>query len=118
MAFIFSVISGIEYEKLSLVGIIFLIITTFGNGTFEEILWRGVYMELSPNSNFMRIGYSTFWYAMFHVASSSLSLNSSLFGLVIGSAFFGIYLSLLAKWKHNIWWGILCHILGGLVIVA
>lgn len=118
MSFIFSYISGIEYSKINLVGIIFLIITAFGNGIFEEILWRGVYMELYPNNNFMRIGYSTFWYAVFHFASGSLSSNNNVFGLVIGSAFFGIYLSLLAKWKNNIWWGILSHILGGLVAIA
>ena len=98
MAFLFSLISGIEYSKVNLVGIVCLIMTTFGNGIFEEILWRGVYMELYPKSNFMRVGYSTFWYAVFHFASGSLSSSGNILGLVIGSAFFGIYLSLLAKW--------------------
>ncbi len=74
-------------------------------------------MELYPNNYFLRFGYSTFWYAVFHFASGSLSSNGNVLGLVIGSSFFGIYLSLLAKWTDNIWWGILCHILGGLVIV-
>jgi membrane protease YdiL (CAAX protease family) len=118
MAFIFSLIPGIEYSKVNLTGIICLIITTFGNGIFEEILWRGVYMELYPHNIFMRIGYSTFWYAIFHFTSGSLSSNGNILGLVIGSAFFGIYLSLLAKWNNNIWWGILCHILGGFVVIA
>jgi len=118
MAFLFNLIPGLEYEKISVVGIIFLIITSFGNGIFEEILWRGVYMELYPNNNFMRIGYSTFWYAVFHFASGSLSSNGNILGLVIGSAFFGIFLSLLAKWKNNIWWSILSHVLGGLVMIS
>jgi hypothetical protein len=75
-------------------------------------------MELYPKSNFMRVGYSTFWYAVFHFASGSLSSSGNTLGSVIGSAFFGIYLSLLAKWKNDIWWGILSHILGGFVMIA
>ena len=118
MAFIFRYFSGTEYNKINIYGALLLMITAFGNGIFEEILWRGVYMELYPNSNFMRIIYSTIWYAMFHFASGSLSSNSNVLGLVIGSAFFGIYLAFLAKWTDTIWWCILCHILGGLVVVA
>jgi membrane protease YdiL (CAAX protease family) len=118
MAFIFSYISGIEYKKINLFGFTFLIITALGNGTFEEVLWRGVYMEIYAHNNFMRIGYSTFWYAAFHFASGSLSSNNNIIGLFIGSMFFGIYLSLLAKWKNNIWWGILCHTLGGIIMIV
>ncbi|MFW9897232.1 MAG: CPBP family intramembrane glutamic endopeptidase [Candidatus Thorarchaeota archaeon] len=118
LAFILSSLSGWEYSKVNWFIVICLIITAFGNGIFEEIVWRGVYMELYPKNYFLRIGYSTFWYAVFHFASGSLSSNRSILSLVIGSVFFGIYLSLLAKWTDNIWWGILCHILGGLVIVV
>ena len=118
MAYLFKYFSGTEYSHPDLVGIVLLIMTTFGNGTFEEILWRGAYMELYPNKNFMRIGYSTIWYALFHFASGSLSSNSNILGLVIGSAFFGIYLSILAKWRNTIWWGILSHILGGFVVIT
>ncbi|MFX1234825.1 MAG: CPBP family intramembrane glutamic endopeptidase [Promethearchaeota archaeon] len=118
MALIFRFISGIEFDKISILGVIFLVISAFGNGTFEEILWRGVYMELYPNNNFLRIIYPTIWYALFHFASGSLSPNSNALGLVIGSAFFGIYLSLLAKWTNTIWWSILSHILGAFVMIA
>jgi membrane protease YdiL (CAAX protease family) len=117
LSLIFRFISGTEYNNANLLRIILLIITAFGNGIFEEILWRGVYMALYPDNYFLRFGYSTFWYAIFHFASGSLSSNASIFGLVIGSTFFGIYLALLAKYTGNIWWGILCHVLGGLVIV-
>jgi hypothetical protein len=118
LAYIFKYLSGAEYNGQNLVGMVLLVITAFGNGTFEEILWRGAYMELYPNNNFMRIGYSTIWYAMFHFTSGSLSSNSNVLGLVIGSTFFGVFLASLAKWKNTIWWGILCHVLGGLVVIA
>ncbi|MFX1320544.1 MAG: CPBP family intramembrane glutamic endopeptidase [Promethearchaeota archaeon] len=118
MALIYRIFSGTLYAKVNILVVIGLVITAFGNGTFEEILWRGVYMELYPNNNFLRIIYSTIWYALFHFASGSLSPNSNILVLVIGAAFFGIYLASLAKWTGTIWWGILCHVLGALVMVA
>jgi len=118
MALIFSYLSGIEYKQANLLTLIFFVLTVFGNGIFEEILWRGVYMELYPKNFFLRIIYSTIWYALFHFASGSLSSNSNVLGLVIGSAFFGIFLALLAKWTNTIWWSILCHILGGFVMMV
>lgn len=118
MAFLFRIVSGTEYEKINIVLVIGLVITAFSNGIFEEMLWRGAYMELYPNNNFLRIIYSTIWYAVFHFASGSLSSNSNILVLVIGSAFFGIFLAALAKWTDTIWWSILCHVLGGLVMVA
>lgn len=118
MALLFSYLSGIDYKQANLWALVFFVLTVFGNGIFEEILWRGAYMELYPNNNFLRIIYSTIWYALFHFASGSLSSNSNVLGLVIGSSFFGIYLALLAKWTNSIWWGIICHILGGFVMMA
>ena len=118
MALIFSYLSGIEYKQTNLLALILFVITVFGNGIFEEILWRGVYMELYPKNYFLRFIYSTIWYALFHFASGSLSSNSNVLGLVIGSAFFGIFLALLAKWTNTIWWSILCHILGGFVMMV
>jgi len=118
MALLFSYISGIDYKQANQWALVFFVLTVFGNGIFEEILWRGAYMELYPNNNFLRIIYSTIWYALFHFASGSLSSNSNVLGLVIGSSFFGIYLALLAKWTDSIWWAIICHILGGFVMMA
>jgi membrane protease YdiL (CAAX protease family) len=118
MAFLFSYFTGIEYTKVDLVGIILLVTTSIGNGIFEEILWRGAYMDLYPDNFFLRIIYPTFWYAIFHFASGISSSNSRIIGLVIGSAFFGLYLALIAKWTNTIWWSILCHILGGFVMIA
>ncbi len=118
IVFIFRIFSGTVYPKVNLLVVIGLVITAFGNGIFEEILWRGAYMELYPNNNFMRIIYSTIWYALFHFASGSLSSNSNILGLVIGAAFFGIFLATLAKWTNTIFWGILCHVLGGLIMIA
>jgi membrane protease YdiL (CAAX protease family) len=118
MAFIFRISSATVYPRIDVLVTIGLVITSFGNGIFEEILWRGVYMELYPNNNFLRIGYSTIWYAVFHFASGSLSPNSNVLALVIGSAFFGILLALLAKYTNTIWWSIVSHVLGGLVMIA
>ncbi len=39
MAFIFRYFSGTEYNKINILGALLLVITAFGNGIFEEILW-------------------------------------------------------------------------------
>ena len=43
-------VPGMEYEKQSIWILLLLLSTTFGNGFFEEVLWRGVYYILFPNA--------------------------------------------------------------------
>ena len=42
-------VPGMEYEKQSVWILILLLSTSFGNGFFEELLWRGVYYKLYPD---------------------------------------------------------------------
>ncbi len=118
LAGIWRFVAGMSYPKESIWIVFGLVMTSFGNGIFEELLWRGVYMELFPKNNWYRIGWSTLWFSLWHFVPGSISSNSGVIGLVLGSAFFGIYLSLLAKKTGTIWWSIIAHILGGLVIIA
>jgi len=91
--------------------------TAFGNGFFEELLWRGVYMELFPNRNFFRIIWPSIGFALWHYASGSVSANSNTVALIIGAGLFGFLLAFLAKKTGGIWWGVAAHILGGIVMV-
>jgi len=94
-----------------------LLSTTFGNGFFEEVLWRGVYMKLFPGSLMFRIVWPSIWFALWHYAPGSVSSNGNIMALVIGAAFFGFYLSFLAKKTDTIWWCIVTHILGGIIMI-
>jgi membrane protease YdiL (CAAX protease family) len=51
-------VPGMEYEKQSVWILLLLLSTSFGNGFFEEGLWRGVYFKLLPRSVFYIMPYS------------------------------------------------------------
>lgn len=108
---------GMGYEKANIWILLLLLSTTFGNGFFEEVLWRGVYMKLFPNNNFFRIIWPSFWFAIWHFAPGSVSSNNNLVGLMVGAGLFGLYLSYIAKKTNTIWWSIVVHILSGIIMI-
>jgi hypothetical protein len=61
-----------------------------GNGVFEEILWRGTYSELFPNSELFGWLWPSFWFSIWHFAPGSLSQNHSVVMLVGGALFYGL----------------------------
>ena len=118
MAGAYRVILGMEYEKSSGWAFLLILSTNLGNGFFEEVLWRGVYMELFPVSILFRIVWPTVWFALWHYAPGSVSPSGNALGLMIGSGMMGLYLSLLAKKTGTIWWNILAHALGGFIMIV
>jgi hypothetical protein len=118
MAGAYRVISGMAYEKSSGWAFLLILSTNLGNGFFEEVLWRGVYMELFPGSSLFRIVWPTIWFALWHYAPGSVSPSGNALGLMIGSGMMGLYLSLLAKHTVTIWWNIVAHALGGFIMIV
>ncbi len=117
LALLYKFITGMDYGKLNFWVLIFYLSTSFGNGFFEEVLWRGVYMKLFPDNIIFRIIWPNIWFALWHYAPGSVSPNANVLGLIIGSGMFGFYLSFLAKKTGTIWWSILTHIIGGIIMV-
>jgi membrane protease YdiL (CAAX protease family) len=117
MAAVAKVLTGMGYHKPEPWVWLLYISTAFGNGFFEELLWRGVYMELFPDRIVFRIVWPSIWFALWHYAPGSVSANSNALALIIGAGLFGFFLSFLAKKTGIIWWGILAHILGGIVMI-
>ena len=113
-------VPGMEYEKQSVWILLLLLSTSFGNGFFEEILWRGVYFTLYPNNIFYRMIWPTIWFAIWHyVPGSVLHENvTGLIGLMAGSGLMGLYLSYLTKKTNTLWWSIVAHSLGGIIMVV
>jgi len=91
--------------------------TAFGNGLFEELLWRGVYMELFPRSIPLRFVWPTVAFALWHVAPGSVSGNANVWGFIAGAAALGVAQSLLAKRTGGVFWPIVAHAVGGLIMV-
>ena len=110
-------ILGIRYEKESRWAFLALLGTAFGNGIFEEVLWRGTYLELFPNSIVLRIIWPSLWFGLWHLAPGSVSSGSAR-NLALSSLFFGLLLSLLAGSTGTIFWTIVSHTLAGIVMIG
>jgi membrane protease YdiL (CAAX protease family) len=117
MAALSKLILGMGYSKPKLWIWLLYISTAFGNGFFEELLWRGVYLVLFPNRILFQIIWPSIWFALWHYAPGSVSANANPLGLIIGAGMFGFLLSFLAKKTGTVWWGIVAHALGGMVII-
>ena len=95
-----------------------LVSTNFGNGFFEEILWRGLFMELFPTRILFCIVWPSVWFGLAHYAPGSVAPNGNPVGLMIGAGMMGFYLSFLAQKTGTIWWGIIAHALGGFIMIV
>jgi hypothetical protein len=118
LASLYRFVPGMAYQKRSLWILLLLLSTNFGNGFFEEVLWRGVYMELFPDSILFRIVWPTIWFGLWHYVPGSISPDGGVWGLVIGSGLMGFYLSFVAKKTGTIWWTIVAHTIGGMIMIA
>lgn len=117
MAAVAKMLTGMGYQKPELWVWLLYISTAFGNGFFEELLWRGVYMELFPDRIFYRIIWPSIGFALWHYAPGSVSANSNPLALIIGAGLFGFILAFLAKKTGGIWWGIVAHAAGAIVMI-
>jgi membrane protease YdiL (CAAX protease family) len=109
---------GMEYEKAGAWASVALLLTAVGNGFFEELLWRGTYLELFPDRIFHRAIWPSLWFALWHFAPGSISSsNNDVLVLMIGAGFFGLYLSYLAKRSGSIFWPIVTHTVAGIIMV-
>jgi len=113
-------VPGMEYEKQSVWILLLLLSTSFGNGFFEEVLWRGVYFTLFPNKIFYRMIWPTVWFAIWHYVPGSVLHDNmtGLIGLMAGSGLMGLVLSYMTKKTNTLWWSILAHTLGGIILVS
>lgn len=119
-ASIVTFMPGMGYEKESAWILLLLLSTPFGNGFFEEVLWRGVYLKLFPDSVFYRMIWPSIWFGIWHYAPGSVSHGTvtGLIGLMVGSGAMGLYLSYLAKRTNTLWWPIVAHVIGGFIMIV
>ena len=111
------VFMGVNYEKSSGWVLLGLLATAVANGVFEELLWRGIYLELFPGSLLFQIIWPSLWFGLWHYAPGSVSNSENVWGLVSSAVVFGLFLSLLARQTDTLWWPILGHTLAGIIMV-
>ena len=117
MAGAVRLLPGMAYEKRSAAVWVLLISTAFGNGFFEELLWRGVYLELFRDRLLWRAVWPSVWFALWHIIPVSTQ-GGGIAAMVIGPLFFGFYLAFLARLTDSLWWPIVAHVFGGIVMVS
>jgi membrane protease YdiL (CAAX protease family) len=113
-------VPGMEYEKQSAWTYILLLSTCFGNGFFEEILWRGVYYKLFSSNILYRMIWPSIWFGLWHYVPVSINNieMAGLIGMIVGPTMMGLVLSYMTKKTNTLWWAILGHFFGGLIMVV
>ena len=120
MAAAVLLLPGMSSQKQTIGVLLLLVSTTIGNGLFEETLWRGVYLELFRDRRFWRVGWASVWFGLWHVIPVSINAETvvDVIPMVAGSMAFGFYLAFLAKKSDSVWWPMIAHLLGGIVMVS
>ena len=120
MAAVVLLIPDMGYEKRSTGILVLLLSSALWNGLFEETLWRGVYLELFRNQRSWRVWWAGTWFGLWHIIPVSVNSESFLevMPMVLGSMAFGYYLAFLAKRTTSVWWPMIAHFLGGIVMVS
>ena len=113
-------VPGMEYEKQNAWILLLLLSTCFGNGFFEELLWRGVYYKLYPKNILFRMIWPSVCFGIWHYVPVSINNNelSGLIGMIIGPILMGLVLSYMTKKTGTLWWSILAHTIGGIIMVV
>jgi membrane protease YdiL (CAAX protease family) len=104
-----------EQEKRGAWEIVVWILMSLGNGFFEEILWRGVYLHLFPEDKLRGFAWPTFWFALWHYAPGSISPWTGVWTLMAGAAGLGACVGWLALKTRSIRWSVVSHTLSGLM---
>ncbi len=83
-------------------------------GVLEEVLWRGIYLELFAGSTRWGIVWPALFFALWHFAPGMASpLDARV--LVLGAGVFGLVLGWIAHRTGSIRWTAASHALAGLV---
>ena len=81
---------------------------------------RGVYYKLFPENIFYRMIWPAIWFGVWHYVPVSIHNNeiTALIGMMIGPVLMGLVLSYMVKKSDTLWWSILAHTLGGIIMIS
>jgi len=86
------------------------------NGIAEEVLWRGVYVSMYPNSIPLAVMYPSLGFALWHIAPQLvLPAESGIWSLVISTFFLGISYGWIAFRTRSVRWPVIAHSIGGVL---
>ena len=111
-------VPGMAYEKATTGAALLLAISPFANGVLEELMWRGIFLVTYPENTWLGVIWPSVMFGLWHLVPTSISSGGSQVTMVIGPTLMGLYLAWLSKRTGTIWWAILAHTLGGLVMIS
>jgi membrane protease YdiL (CAAX protease family) len=111
-------VPGMAYEKATTGAAVLLAISPFANGLFEELLWRGAFFVSFPHNTWLGVVWPSVWFGLWHLVPGSLSADGPHLAMVVGPTLMGIYLAHVTRKTGTIWWAILAHSIGGLVMIS
>ena len=94
-------------RQVSFQVILFSALIAIVNGTLEEVLWRGTYLQVFPNSWFLGLVYPAFGFAVWHFAPQSIHPNRAPGG--------NLSLVLIA-WMIALLWGYVAKVSGSILL--
>ena len=101
----------------NVIGFVMWVGMSVGNGVFEEILWRGTYPILFPDSKIFGFAWPAIWFSIWHFAPGSLSQNFQPIVLVSGALMLGIFFGWGAFKTKSLFWASVGHTFSGLTQV-
>ncbi len=115
---VFMTLIGVFFMSTAerdITGLIIWLGMSIGNGIFEEILWRGVYPILFPDSKLFGFVWPAVWFSIWHFAPGSLSQNFQPYVLVSGALMLGVFFGWGAFKTKSLFWASTGHTLSGLL---
>lgn len=111
-------IPGMEYTTATTGAAVLLAISPFANGVFEELLWRGVFLAAFPTNVWLRVVWPSVMFGLWHLVPGMMSEGGPQIAMVVGPTLMGFYLAWLSHNTGTVWWAVVAHTLGGIVMVS
>ncbi len=88
------------------------------NGVCEEILWRGLYVNLFPRNPWLGLVYPALGFALWHLAPQVVFPAASPVGLVVSTFFLGLAYGFIARRTGSARWPAVSHSVSGIMALS
>lgn len=88
------------------------------NGLCEEILWRGMYVNLFPDNFWLAIIFPSIGFALWHLVPLQVFPEGSRSAFVLSTFFLGLAYGFIAFKTGSVAWTALSHSLGGILALS
>jgi membrane protease YdiL (CAAX protease family) len=88
------------------------------NGFCEEILWRGLYVQIFPQNPWLGVLYPALGFAAWHLAPQSIFPAENVVGFMISTFFLALPYGVIAYRTGSARWTAISHTLSGILALS